>query len=266
LECLFTEAIMVTRPNKVFSATYFTEELETARYFLAAKNLGAYWVTGDPRFGVHAGAALDASHFERLFEGLDESGQSLLLNNPGIKKPVSAYELSVGVSKSVSAAWALASPREAIELAFAKSLEVVAEHVRRNSFTRLGANGVTFVRVKPNIAVFIQPDTRPVMQADGKVAIQPQLHAHLVIPNLVAISDLALATDETKYAPHSKRSAEKTPLRYLRRSVDGQPFYHGAKSWGALQHFSVCDRAAKTRLSHRRDRQQRHVRGDPAGA
>jgi len=238
---------MVTRPNKVFSATYFTEELETARYFLAAKNLSAYWVTGDPRFGVQPGAVLDASHFERLFEGQDESGQSLLLNNPGIKKRVSAYELSVGVSKSVSAAWALASPRdrEAIELAFAKSLEVVAEHVRRNSFTRLGANGITFVRVKPNIAVFIQPDTRPVMQADGKVAIQPQLHAHLVIPNLVAISDLALAADEAKYAPHSKRSTEKTPLRYLTRSVDGQPLYHGAKSWGALQHLAFATELQK---------------------
>jgi conjugative relaxase-like TrwC/TraI family protein len=247
LEGLFIEALMVTRPNKVFSATYFTEELETARYFLAAKNLGAYWVAGDPRFGVQAGAALDASHFERLFEGQDESGQSLLLNNPGIKKRVSAYELSVGVSKSVSAAWALASPcqRESIELAFAKSLEVVAGHVRRNSFTRLGANGNTFVRVQPNIAVLVQPDTRPVMQADGKVAIQPQLHAHLVIPNLVAISEHALKADDGKHAPYSNSSSQKIPLRYLTRSLDGQPLYHGAKSWGALQHLAFATELQK---------------------
>jgi hypothetical protein len=46
---------------------------------------------------------------------------------------------------------------------------------------RLGANGTTFVSVKPTVAVFLQTDTRPVLQDDGATAIQPQLHAHLVI-------------------------------------------------------------------------------------
>ncbi|MBQ8104390.1 MAG: relaxase domain-containing protein [Afipia sp.] len=233
---------MVTRPNKVFSATYFTAELETARYFLAADTLSAYWACGDARFGVHAGAALDAGHFERLFAGLDESGQSLLLQNPGLKKRVSAYELSVGVSKSISAVWALASPqdREAIERAFAKSLEAVTDHVERNAFTRLGANGTTFVGVQPNIAVFMQPDTRPVLQADGKVAIQPQLHAHIIGINLVAIDQSALLSSETTYAPHSKPPGGNIPLRYLTRSLDGQPLYRGAKSWGAVQHLAFA--------------------------
>jgi hypothetical protein len=217
LEGLVTEASMVTRPNKVFSATYFTAELETARYFLEADGLSAYWACGDSRFGIQASAAIDADHFERLFAGLDENGQSLLLQNRGLKKRVSAYELSVGVSKSISAAWALASPqdREAIERAFAKSLEAVTDHVQRNSFTRLGANGKHFVRVQPNIAVFMQPDTRPVLQADGKVAIQPQLHAHLIGINLVAIDEKFLPTDEAKYAPYSMQSGAKIPLRYL---------------------------------------------------
>lgn len=233
---------MVTRPNKVFSATYFTAELETARYFLEADGLSAYWACGDSRFGIQAGAAIDADHFERLFAGLDENGQSLLLQNPGLKKRVSAYELSVGVSKSISAAWALASPqdREAIERAFAKSLEAVTDHVERNAFTRLGANGKHFFRVQPNIAVFVQPDTRPVLQADGKVAIQPQLHAHLIGINLVAIDENLLPTDEAQYARYSKQSGTKIPLRYLTRSLDGQPLYHGAKSWGAVQHLAFA--------------------------
>jgi conjugative relaxase-like TrwC/TraI family protein len=236
---------MVTRPNKVFSATYFTKELESARYFLAAKNLGAFWIAGDSRFGVRPGATLDAKHFERLFKGLDANGKSLLRKNQGSKKRVAAYELSVGVSKSISAAWALAKPdqREAIERAFAKSLEVVADHVGRNSFTRLGAGGSTFIRVQPNITAFVQPDTRPVQQADGKVAIQPQLHAHICIPSIVAISETALRRDETNYAPGL--SGETPPLRRLTRALDGQPLYHGAKSWGAIQHLAFCSELQK---------------------
>ncbi|EKS28409.1 conjugal transfer relaxase TraA [Afipia felis] len=238
---------MVTRPNKVFSATYFTQELESARYFLADSNLSAFWLTGDARFGVQAGAALNPTHFERLFEGRDESGQSLLLQNTGLRKRISAYELSVGVSKSVSAAWALASPqdRAAIEQAFCKSLNAVSDHVCRNSFTRLGHNGKVFTPVQPNIACFIQPDTRPVLQADGAVAIQPQLHAHLILPNLVAIQPHELTLSERNRAPHAQGDTGKIPLRYLTRSLDGQPLYHGAKSWGAIQHLACATELQK---------------------
>ena len=238
---------MVTRPNKVFSATYFTQELESARYFLADSNVSAFWLTGDARFGVQAGAALDPAHFERLFEGRDENGQSLLLQNTGLKKRVSAYELSVGVSKSVSAAWALASPqdRKAIERAFAKSLEAVAHHVERNAFTRLGANGNVFLSVQPNISCFIQPDTRPVLQPNGTVGIQPQLHAHLVIPNLVAIQPRELTLSERNRAPYAQSTSGEIPLRYLTRSLDGQPLYHGAKSWGAVQHLAFSSELQK---------------------
>lgn len=232
---------MVVRPNKVFSAAYFTEELESARYFLANSNLGAQWLTGDVRFGVQADAELDPIHFERLFEGRDQNGHSLLQNS-GLKKRISAYELSVGVSKSISAVWALASPqdREAIERAFAMSLSVISDHVGRNAFARLGHNGKFIVRVQPNIACFIQPDTRPVLQADGNVAIQPQLHAHLVIPNVVAIQPDELTAPESDRVPCSQATTNEIPLRYLTRSLDGQPLYHGAKSWGALQHLALA--------------------------
>jgi conjugative relaxase-like TrwC/TraI family protein len=242
---------MVVRPNKVFSAAYFTEELETARYFLADSNLGARWLTGDIRFGVQAGAELDTAHFEQLFEGRDKNGQSLLQQNSGLKKRVSAYELSVGVSKSVSAVWALASRqhREAIERAFATSLSVVSDHVCRNAFARLGHNGKFFVKVQPNIACFIQPDTRPVLQDDGKVAIQPQLHAHLVIPNLVAIQPDELTVPEPDRATYSQVTTDEIPLRYLTRSFDGQPLYHGAKSWGAVQHLALATELQKLNYS-----------------
>lgn len=239
---------MVTRPNKVFSATYFTQELESARYFLADSNLSAFWLAGDARFGVQAGAPLDPAHFERLFEGRDENGQSLLLQNPGLKKRVSAYELSVGVSKSISAAWALASPqdRAAIEQAFRKSLNAVSDQVSRNAFARLGHNGKVFVAVQqPNIACFIQPDTRPVLQPDGAVVIQPQLHAHLVIPNLVAIQPRELPLSERNRAPYAQSTSGEIPLRYLTRSLDGQPLYHGAKSWGAIQHLACATELQK---------------------
>lgn len=238
---------MVTRPNKVFSATYFTQELESARYFLADSNLSAFWLTGDERFGVRAGAALDPAHFERMFEGRDKGGQSLLLQNTGLKKRVSAYELSVGVSKSVSAAWALASPqdRAAIERTFCKSLYAVSDHVCRNAFARLGHNGRVFVPVLPNLCCFIQPDTRPVLQPNGAVAIQPQLHAHLVVPNLVAIQPHELPLPERNRAPHAQGTTGEIPLRYLTRSLDGQPLYHGAKSWGALQHLALATELQK---------------------
>ena len=236
---------MVTRPNKVFSATYFTDELKTARYFLASDRLSAFWLAGDQRFGVTAGAEIDPKHFENLFEGRDANGHSLLLEGNGLKKRVSAYELSVGVPKSVSAVWALANKgdRTAIEEAFAKSLGVVANHVGRNAFTRLGHNGKLFVPVQPQIACFVQPDTRPVLQTDGKVAIQPQLHAHLILPNLVAIQPSQLAQGEHNRTASS--DASRIPLRYLTRSLDGHPLYHGAKAWGALQHLACATELQK---------------------
>jgi conjugative relaxase-like TrwC/TraI family protein len=236
---------MVTRPNKVFSATYFTDELKTARYFLASDRLSAFWLAGDQRFGVTAGAEIDPKHFENLFEGRDANGRSLLLEGNGLKKRVSAYELSVGVPKSVSAVWALAneSDQAAIEEAFAKSLNVVADHVCRNAFTRLGHNGKLFVSVQPNIACFVQPDTRPVLQADGKVAIQPQIHAHLILPNIVAIQPSELMRVEGSRTGSSEASS--IPLRYLTRSLDGHPLYHGAKSWGALQHLALATELQK---------------------
>ncbi|MGA0534081.1 MobF family relaxase [Hansschlegelia sp. KR7-227] len=205
---------MVTRPNKVFSAAYFSREVEGARYYLAAKNLGAIWLKGDHRLDVAAGAAVEAKDLERLFEARDADGSSLLHNSGGVAKRVAALELSVGVSKSVSAAWALGDERQRaeIETAFHKSLEAVADHVERNTFARLGRGGATLVAVRPTLAAFIQVDTRPVQLPDGTFGVQPQLHAHLVIPNCVTCPDGKV------------------------RSVDGAPIYRGAKSWGAVQH------------------------------
>ena len=146
---------MVTRPNKVFSATYFTQELESARYFLADSNLSAFWLAGDARFGVQAGAPLDPAHFERLFDGRDENGQSLLLQNPGLKKRVSAYELSVGVSKSISAAWALAiSARSRGDRTNSKSLNAVSDQVSQClCATWSQRQGLRAVVPSPNIDV-----------------------------------------------------------------------------------------------------------------
>lgn len=238
---------MVTRPNKVFSAEYFTDEIKTARYFLADSNLGARWLAGDARFGIEVGADVDANHMAQLFEGRDRNGNSLLLQNTGLKKRISAYELSVGVSKSISALWALAAPddRAAIERAFAKSLDAVVDHVQRNAFTRLGHNGKIVVAVQPNIACFIQPDTRPVLQANGTIAIQPQLHAHLVYANLVAIRPDQFALGKREREVQIQNRDSEVPLRYLTRSIDGQPHYHGAKSWGAIQHLAIATELQK---------------------
>ncbi|MDI4232485.1 relaxase domain-containing protein [Bradyrhizobium sp. Arg237L] len=235
-------SLLVTRPNKVFSAEYFTDEIKTARYFLADSSLGARWLAGDARFGVEVGAEVDADHLAQLFEGRDRSGNSLLLQNAGMKRRISAYELSVGVSKSVSAVWALAAPegRAAIERTFAKSLDPIVDHIQRNAFTRLGHNGKVVIAAQPNICAFIQPDTRPVLQSDGIVAIQPQLHAHIVLPNLVAIQpdELSLGgkDKDVKLQPLDR----EIPLRFLTRSLDGQPIFRGAKSWGALQHLALA--------------------------
>ena len=239
---------MVTRPNKVFSAEYFTDEIKSARYFLADSNLGASWLAGDPRFGVEVGADVDADHLAQLFEGRDRNGNSLLLQNAGLKKRVSAYELSVGVSKSVSAMWALAAPedRAAIERAFAKSLDAIADHVQRNAFTRLGHNGKIIIPAQANICAFVQPDTRPVLQSDGIVAIQPQLHAHIVIPNLVAIQpdQISLGREEKEVALQTLD--RDIPLRLLTRSLDGQPIFRGgAKSWGAIAHLACATELQK---------------------
>lgn len=233
---------MVTRPNKVFSAAYFTDEIKTARYFLADSNLGGRWLAGDARFGVEAGTDVDAEHLAQLFEGRDRNGNSLLLQNAGLKKRISAYELSVGVSKSVSAMWALAAPedRAAIERAFAKSLEPIVDHIQRNAFTRLGHNGKVVIAAQPNICAFIQPDTRPVLQSDGIVAIQPQLHAHVVLTNLVAIQPGELSLGVQGRDAELQHLGRDIPLRLLTRSLDGQPIFRGAKSWGALQHLALA--------------------------
>ena len=162
----------------------------------------------------------------------------MLLQISGLKKRVSAYELSVGVSKSISAVWALASRqhRESIERTFATSLGVASDHVCRNAFARLGHNGRFFVELQRNVACFLQPDTRPVLQDDGNIATQPQLHAHLVIPNLVAIQPDESTVPEPGRAYYFQVTTDEIPLRCLTRSLNGLPPYHGTKSrerWSA---------------------------------
>ena len=131
---------VVTRPNKVYSASYFTRETEGARYYLSAKNLGAVWLAGSPSLEVAAGTNVEADDLHRLFDARDANGRSLLHNSGGVTKRVAALELSVGVSKTVSMAWALGTEAEraAIEVAFFRSLQAVADQVGKNAFARLG--------------------------------------------------------------------------------------------------------------------------------
>lgn len=209
---------MVTRPNKVYSAEYFTREVEGARYYMAAKNLEAVWLFGDLRLGIARGTGVEAKALAALFAAQDASGATLLHNTGGVAKRVAALELSVGAPKTVSMVWALGteSQRADVETAFFRSLQAVADQVEQNTFARLGRGGATLVAVKPTIAAFMQPDTRPVQLPDGTLGIQPQLHAHLVIPNCVSCPDGKV------------------------RSLDATPLYRGAKSWGALQHLVLA--------------------------
>ena len=64
----------------------------------------------------------------------------LLLQNTRLKKRISSYELSVGVSKSISARWALATPvdRAAIEQALSKSLAPIVNHIQHNAAYAVG--------------------------------------------------------------------------------------------------------------------------------
>ena len=236
---------MVVRANKVYSAEYFTDEAKKARYFLSEENLGSRWISGDARFGVHRHAEVNEDHLARLFAGQDQAGRSLLLQKSGLKKRVSSYELSVSAPKSVSAAWALATAddRAKIELAFAKALDGVATHVCRSARTRLGHNGHRSVSVIPNIAAFIQPDTRPVLQSDGVTAIQPQIHGHLVIPSIVAIAAEHSHLD-AEVVP-AGNNTETPPFKLLVRALDAHAIFNGAKSWGAVSNLVLATELQK---------------------
>ena len=148
--------------------------------------------------GVSAGAAVTPEQLTAMLSGIDPGTGNRLghkikpggtfTDRLGIvrnRKPVSAFDLTFSLPKSVSAAWALADGpvRREIEGAWSHSVDAVVAYVqRRGVMSRSGAGGKTIEDV-PGGAAIARFDHFTSRAGD------PQLHSHLLVANKVLCGD-----------------------------------------------------------------------------
>ena len=148
--------------------------------------------------GVSAGAAVTPEQLTAMLSGIDPGTGNRLghkikpggtfTDRLGIvrnRKPVSAFDLTFSLPKSVSAAWALADGpvRREIEGAWSHSVDAVVAYVqRRGVMSRSGAGGKTIEDV-PGGATIARFDHFTSRAGD------PQLHSHLLVANKVLCGD-----------------------------------------------------------------------------
>ena len=157
---------------------------------------GRWAATGD--LCVSADASIDRAALTRFLAGRDPGTGKMLARQftPGgtftdrrgierRRRSVSAYDCTYSIPKSISAAWAVADPetRAHIEAAFLESVSAVVQHLQDHAVhSRRKAGGKEHVAVPNGVPVlkFVHTSSR---------AGDPQLHAHLLVQNLVKCED-----------------------------------------------------------------------------
>lgn len=127
--------------------------------------------------------AFDRAATMNLLEGKDAAGNALVSGAGDGSKRVPGYDLTFSPDKSVSVAWAAASPelRAQIESAHDKAARRAIDHIQDNfALANEGKGGATRVQADISAAIFRHGASRE---------LEPQLHSHCVIPNISVKKD-----------------------------------------------------------------------------
>lgn len=189
---------MVATWNPAANSGYY---LRAAEYYLGGREPAGRWYAPARDFDLVDGAEVERTTFERLYAAVGLDGQTLLPRGARHQNRVPAFDMTMSAPRSVSLAWAFASPQRkaAIELAQERAVRAALAKLEVEAiFARRGRNGAVIEPVGLTAALFQHGESRPAEHADGRVFGDPNLHTHATILNL------ATRADGTVGAIHSK--------------------------------------------------------------
>lgn len=190
---------------------YLSLASSASGYYVDEKGIepaGIWYGSGAAEFGLSG--RVEAEHLNRLCEGYDPHDPDRHVRNAGSDKRAHGTDICFSAVKSVSDAWALASPelREQIEAKMHRAVRDALDYLQANTgFARVGAQGQKLEHVPLTFALFEHSSSR---LGDA------QLHVHCVCPNI------------TKHA-NGRVTA-----------IDPTGFYHHMMAGGALFRASLA--------------------------
>jgi conjugative relaxase-like TrwC/TraI family protein len=192
--------VLTVAPIASGQAKYYLSLATTAAsYYVDEKGIepaGIWYGRGAAEFDL-SGVVRD-DHLSRLCEGFDpHDPEKNLVRNAGSEKRAHGTDLCFSAPKSVSMAWALASPelREAIEAKMQRAVRDALDYIQDQcGVARVGAQGQRLVSVPLLFATFEHSSSR---------AGDAQLHVHCVCPNVTRHADgRTTAIDPTGFYDH----------------------------------------------------------------
>lgn len=162
-------------------AGYYLSLTASSYYVEAPEPDGLWYGLGAEAFGLSE--EVEARDLEMMCEGFDPRDPSRHVRNAGVNEGPRARkhgdDFCFTAPKSVSAAWALASPelRDAIEKKMERAVKDALDYIQAEcGFARVGAQGQKLARTPLAFAIFSHCSSR---------AGDPNLHLHAVCPNIV---------------------------------------------------------------------------------
>ena len=212
---------------------YLSLASSATSYYVDEKGIepaGLWYGPCAAEFGLSG--VVEADHLSRLCEGVDpHDPEKNLVRNAKTEGRAHGTDLCFSAPKSVSAAWALASPelREAIEKAMHRAVKDALDYLQdKCGFARVGAQGQRIERVPLMWATFEHSSSR---------AGDAQLHVHCVCPNA------------TRHA-NGRTTA-----------IDPTSFYHHMMSGGAVMRASLAEGLRELGFEIERDKSCFRIRG-----
>lgn len=206
---------------------YYEDQLKNGEredYYLQEEGHAEMYGRGLDRLAPNSEAGADGVHeFDRyammnMLEGKDANGNELVSGVKDGSKRVPGYDLTFSPDKSVSVAWAAASPelRKQIEAAHDSAARGALDHIQSNyALANEGKGGAERVQANMSAGIFRHGTSRE---------LEPQLHSHCVIPNMAVKADGKVVSLNTRELYQRQKEAGAIYRAELADNLKGMGF------------------------------------------
>lgn len=187
--------------------------MHAAGYYLGGVEPVGRWFAPAADFGLIDGAEVEPATFERLYAAVGADGASLISNTGGRINRVPAFDVTFSCPRSVSLAWAFATPelKLAIEAALDRATRTALQVLEREAtWARRGKGGGVLEPVALTAALFQHGESRPAEHDDGRVFGDMNLHVHAVAANLATRADGSVGSLHSKLQRDAKMAIGAT--------------------------------------------------------